>query len=88
MFGPCPKDGREHSALGDVGCAIKVQSGLEVGYVVVRVNRLIIPLARDLEVYGDRFFLDCEGKGVTILVLIMVLIFMVPFHLEVLDDLV
>ena len=57
--------------------------------MVIGVDRPVISFARDFEVCGDFFFLDCEGERVVVLVLVEILIPTVPLHLfEVLDDLV
>ena len=57
--------------------------------MVGQVSGPVIPLTRDLKIYGDRFLLDFKGKRIVVLILINVLILMVPLHLfEVLDDLV
>ena len=83
------KGGREHSAFGSVSCTIEVQRGLETRDVVVGVGCPVISLMRNLKVCRDRLFLDCEGEGIVVFILIGILILVIPFHLfEDFDDLV
>ena len=57
--------------------------------MVSQVGHPIIPLLRDLEVGGDRLFLDCEGEGVAFLILVRILVPTIPLHFfEVFYDLV
>ena len=48
--------------------------------MIVRDGCLVIPLVEDFDICGDYFLLDCEGEGVTILILIRILILAVPLH--------
>ena len=57
--------------------------------MTVRIGHLVIPIARDFQVCGDCFFLNCKGKRIVDLILIRVSILAVLLHFfEVFDNLI